>query len=85
MYDDNAFYVETMNPDGKTNLTLKQALEVTMELHNNEDLKSFKDFIKLGNLKPKLYTYLGSMEYVGQNYPLSSQYIFLRDSKLHNT
>lgn len=84
-YEDGVCYVETMNLDGETNLKLKQALEATAELHNNEIFHSFKAFIKCEDPNPSLYTFVGRMEYEGQNYPLSSQQILLRDSKLRNT
>ena len=42
-------------------------------------------FIKCEDPNPSLYTFVGSMEYEGKHYPLSSQEILLRDSKLRNT
>lgn len=84
-YDDGVCYVETMNLDGETNLKLKQALKATTELHNNESFRSFKAIVKCEDPNPSLYTFVGSMEYEDQNYPLSSQQILLRDSKLRNT
>lgn len=84
-YEDGICYVETMNLDGETNLKLKQALKPTTQLHNNESFQSFKAFIKCEDPNPSLYTFVGSMDYEGQTYPLSSQQILLRDSKLRNT
>ena len=61
-----------MNLDGETNLKLKQELEATTELHNDEIFWSFKSFIKCEDPIPSLYTFVGRMEYEVRNYPLSS-------------
>uniref|UniRef100_A0A2P2MIH8 Phospholipid-transporting ATPase n=1 Tax=Rhizophora mucronata TaxID=61149 RepID=A0A2P2MIH8_RHIMU len=84
-YEDGICYVETMNLDGETNLKLKHALEVTSHLHNEESLKTFRAIIKCEDPNENLYSFIGTLEYNGNQYPLSPQQILLRDSKLKNT
>ncbi|KAF3656198.1 putative phospholipid-transporting ATPase 11 [Capsicum chinense] len=84
-FDDAVCYVETMNLDGETNLKLKQALEVTSSLHEDSHFKDFKALVKCEDPNANLYTFVGSMEYEEQQYPLSPQQLLLRDSKLRNT
>ncbi|KAL3510901.1 hypothetical protein ACH5RR_030302 [Cinchona calisaya] len=84
-YDDAVCYVETMNLDGETNLKLKQALEVTSSLNEGADYKDFKALVKCEDPNANLYTFVGSMEFEEQQYPLSPQQLLLRDSKLRNT
>ncbi|KAK6133796.1 hypothetical protein DH2020_032507 [Rehmannia glutinosa] len=83
-YEDAVCYVETMNLDGETNLKLKQALEVTSSL-NEEDIKNFWAVVKCEDPNANLYSFVGSMEFEGQQHPLSPQQLLLRDSKLRNT
>ncbi|KAJ1268163.1 hypothetical protein BS78_07G115800 [Paspalum vaginatum] len=83
--DDGICYVETMNLDGETNLKRKQALEVTMGLNDDHFFHSFKAFIQCEDPNEKLYSFLGTLYYNEQQYPLSPQQILLRDSKLRNT
>ncbi|KAL1373119.1 hypothetical protein HN51_003131 [Arachis hypogaea] len=84
-YDDAICYVETMNLDGETNLKLKQALETTSKLQEDSNYQNFKAIIKCEDPNANLYTFVGSMEYEDQQYPLAPQQILLRDSKLRNT
>ncbi|XP_075483232.1 putative phospholipid-transporting ATPase 9 [Primulina tabacum] len=84
-YEDAICYVETMNLDGETNLKLKQALEVTSYLNEDEDIKNFRALIKCEDPNANLYSFVGSMEFQEQQYPLSPQQLLLRDSKLRNT
>ncbi|XP_020678143.1 putative phospholipid-transporting ATPase 9 isoform X1 [Dendrobium catenatum] len=84
-YEEAICYVETMNLDGETNLKMKQALEVTSNLHDDSSFQNFKAIIKCEDPNANLYTFVGSMEYQDQPYPLSPQQILLRDSKLRNT
>ncbi|XP_012855220.1 PREDICTED: LOW QUALITY PROTEIN: putative phospholipid-transporting ATPase 9 [Erythranthe guttata] len=83
-YENAVCYVETMNLDGETNLKLKQALEVTSSL-NEEDLKDFRATIKCEDPNANLYSFVGTMEFEEQQHPLSPQQLLLRDSKLRNT
>ncbi|XP_066331467.1 probable phospholipid-transporting ATPase 8 isoform X2 [Miscanthus floridulus] len=78
-------YVETMNLDGETNLKRKQALEVTMGLNDDPVFHSFKAFIRCEDPNEKLYSFLGTLCYNGQQYSLSPEQVLLRDSKLRNT
>lgn len=85
-YDEAICYVETMNLDGETNLKMKQAMEVTSNLHNDYSFfQQFKAVITCEDPNANLYTFVGSMELEGQKYSLSPQQLLLRDSKLRNT
>ncbi|GMJ05724.1 Aminophospholipid ATPase 9 [Hibiscus trionum] len=84
-YEDAVCYVETMNLDGETNLKLKQALEVTSSLHDDSNFRDLKAMIKCEDPNANLYTFVGTMEFEEQQYPLSPQQLLLRDSKLRNT
>ncbi|CAK7328063.1 unnamed protein product [Dovyalis caffra] len=84
-YEDGICYVETMNLDGETNLKLKLALEVTSSLRDEESLKKFMPVIKCEDPNENLYSFVGTLYYNGDEYPLSPQQILLRDSKLRNT
>ncbi|XVE91344.1 hypothetical protein REPUB_Repub01dG0001600 [Reevesia pubescens] len=84
-YEDAVCYVETMNLDGETNLKLKQALEITSSLHDDYNFRDFKALIKCEDPNANLYSFVGTMEFKEQQYPLSPQQLLLRDSKLRNT
>ncbi|CAH9056008.1 unnamed protein product [Cuscuta epithymum] len=84
-YGDGICYVETMNLDGETNLKVKRALEVTMQLDDDGSFKDFRATIKCEDPNPNLYTFEGNLEYERQTYPLDPTQILLRDSKLRNT
>ncbi|CAA2967155.1 phospholipid-transporting ATPase 9 [Olea europaea subsp. europaea] len=84
-YEDAVCYVETMNLDGETNLKLKQALDLTSSLNEDEGLKDFRAIIKCEDPNANLYSFVGSMELEEQQHSLSPQQLLLRDSKLRNT
>nr|XP_027190290.1 putative phospholipid-transporting ATPase 9 isoform X2 [Cicer arietinum] len=84
-YDDAVCYVETMNLDGETNLKLKQGLDATSSLNEDFNFRDFKASVKCEDPNANLYSFVGSMEFEGQQYPLSPQQLLLRDSKLRNT
>ncbi|XP_031497378.1 putative phospholipid-transporting ATPase 9 [Nymphaea colorata] len=84
-YEDAICYVETTNLDGETNLKLKQALEVTSSLNGESSFTQFKAVIKCEDPNANLYSFVGSMYYEDEQYPLSPLQILLRDSKLRNT
>ncbi|CAJ1946717.1 unnamed protein product [Sphenostylis stenocarpa] len=84
-YGDGVCYVETMNLDGETNLKLKHALEVTIHLHDEKSLQKFRAVVKCEDPNENLYSFIGTLQYDGKDYPLSLQQILLRDSKLKNT
>ncbi|KAG9449952.1 hypothetical protein H6P81_009917 [Aristolochia fimbriata] len=84
-YDDGICYVETMNLDGETNLKVKQSLEVTSSLRDEDSLKNFKALIKCEDPNENLYSFIGTFYYESKQYPLSMQQVLLRDSKLRNT
>ncbi|KAJ4961143.1 hypothetical protein NE237_021053 [Protea cynaroides] len=83
--EDAICYVETMNLDGETNLKLKQALEVTSGLQEEVSFHDFKAVIQCEDPNANLYTFVGTMKFGEQQYPLSPQQLLLRDSKLRNT
>ncbi|OWM75840.1 hypothetical protein CDL15_Pgr009484 [Punica granatum] len=84
-YDDAICYVETMNLDGETNLKVKQGLEATSSLHTDSSFQDFKALVKCEDPNANLYSFVGSMEFQDNQYPLSPQQLLLRDSKLRNT
>ncbi|PSR91224.1 Phospholipid-transporting ATPase 9 [Actinidia chinensis var. chinensis] len=84
-YEDAVCYVETMNLDGETNLKLKQALEATSSLQEDSNFGDFKALVKCEDPNANLYSFVGSMEFEEQQYPLTPQQLLLRDSKLRNT
>ncbi|KAK7306980.1 hypothetical protein VNO77_39646 [Canavalia gladiata] len=84
-YEDAVCYVETMNLDGETNLKLKQGLEVTSSLHEDFQFSDFKATIKCEDPNANLYSFVGTMEFEEQQFPLAPQQLLLRDSKLRNT
>ncbi|KAK7301524.1 hypothetical protein RJT34_12390 [Clitoria ternatea] len=84
-YEDAVCYVETMNLDGETNLKLKQGLDVTSSLDEDFKFHDFKAIVKCEDPNANLYSFVGSMEFGEQKFPLSAQQLLLRDSKLRNT
>ncbi|KAL5200643.1 hypothetical protein ABZP36_021846 [Zizania latifolia] len=84
-YPDGICYVETMNLDGETNLKIKQALEATLHLKEDNSFVNFGQTIKCEDPNANLYSFIGTMEWKGQQYNLSPQQLLLRDSKLRNT
>nr|BAJ86425.1 predicted protein [Hordeum vulgare subsp. vulgare] len=86
-YDDAICYVETMNLDGETNLKLKQSLEVTSRLQDDDSFAGFGAVIRCEDPNANLYSFVGNIEIEEQQqqYPLSPQQLLLRDSKLRNT
>ncbi|XP_073142453.1 probable phospholipid-transporting ATPase 8 [Henckelia pumila] len=84
-YEDGICYVETTNLDGETNLKVKHALDVTSSLREDDHYKKFKAIIRCEDPNEDLYSFIGTMRYDGQQYPLSLQQILVRDSKLRNT
>jgi len=84
-YPDGICYVETMNLDGETNLKIKQALEVTLDLQEDGSFANLRQTIKCEDPNANLYSFIGTMEWKGMQHPLSPQQLLLRDSKLRNT
>ncbi|XP_062228745.1 putative phospholipid-transporting ATPase 9 isoform X2 [Phragmites australis] len=76
---------ETTNLDGETNLKIKQALEVTLDLQEDTMFRNVRQLIKCEDPNANLYSFVGTMEWKGRRYPLSPQQLLLRDSKLRNT
>ncbi|GJM99809.1 hypothetical protein PR202_ga16944 [Eleusine coracana subsp. coracana] len=84
-YSDGICYVETTNLDGETNLKVKQALEVTLDINEDTNFRNVRQTIKCEDPNANLYSFVGRMEWNGDQYPLSPQQLLLRDSKLRNT
>ncbi|KAI9072618.1 hypothetical protein K1719_045414 [Acacia pycnantha] len=72
-YEDAICYVETMNLDGETNLKLKQGLEVTSSMHEDLFFRDFEATVKCEDPNANLYSFVGSIEFEGKQYPLSHQ------------
>ncbi|GLU11280.1 hypothetical protein SLE2022_280370 [Rubroshorea leprosula] len=81
-HNDGVCYVDTKNLDGETNLKLKQALEVTAPLNDEESIKNFEAVIKCEDPNEHLYSFVGTLYYHCMRYSLSLKQILLRDSKL---
>ncbi|KAL3824467.1 hypothetical protein ACJIZ3_020496 [Penstemon smallii] len=84
-YEDGICYVETMNLDGETNLKVKQSLETTLPLDDDQTFKEFSATIRCEDPNPNLYSFVGNLDYDRQVYPLDPTHILLRDSRLRNT
>ncbi|XP_047062772.1 phospholipid-transporting ATPase 10-like [Lolium rigidum] len=84
-YEDAICYVETMNLDGETNLKLKQSLDVTSHLQDDDSFTSFGAVIRCEDPNAHLYSFVGNIEVEERQHPLSPQQLLLRDSKLRNT
>ncbi|KAK9104462.1 hypothetical protein Scep_021306 [Stephania cephalantha] len=84
-YDDGICYVETTNLDGETNLKVKQPLEATYSMHDENSFQQFKALIKCEDPNENLYSFIGTLYHGDTPYPLSPQQLLLRDSKLRNT
>lgn len=84
-YEDAICYVETMNLDGETNLKVKQGLEATSSYCTDSSFQDFKASVRCEDPNAHLYSFIGSMEFEANQYPLSPQQLLLRDSKLRNT
>ncbi|KAJ7560113.1 hypothetical protein O6H91_04G114100 [Diphasiastrum complanatum] len=82
---DGICYVETKNLDGETNLKVRQALECTMCL-TEDDLKNAQWIVKSEVPNASLYTYTGLLQCPdGHSFPLSPPQLLLRESSLQNT
>ncbi|KAJ7969252.1 Phospholipid-transporting ATPase [Quillaja saponaria] len=84
-YKDGVCYVETMNLDGETNLTIKRCLEATLGLNKDEEFTNFKAIICCEDPNPNLYTFVGNLEFKTKSYPSCTAQVLLRDTKLRNT
>ncbi|GJN23863.1 hypothetical protein PR202_gb11553 [Eleusine coracana subsp. coracana] len=84
-YSDGICYVETMNLDGETNLKVKQALEVTLDLNEDTKFSNVRQKIECEDPNANIHSFVGTMNWEGQEYPLSPQQLLPRDSKLRNT
>lgn len=84
-YEDGVCYVDTKNLDGETNLKLKQALEVTAQMSDEESIKNFRALVKCEDPNEHLYSFVGTLFWDDKQYSLSPQHLLLRDSKLKNT
>lgn len=85
-YEESICYVETMNLDGETNLKVKQGLDATSSLlQEDSSFKDFKAVVRCEDPNVNLYMFVGTLELGEERFPLSIQQILLRDSKLRNT
>ncbi|KAI8031983.1 putative phospholipid-transporting ATPase 8 [Camellia lanceoleosa] len=84
-HEDGICHVETTNLDGETNLKVKHSLDVTAPLRDESSFQKFKAVIKCEDPNEELFSFIGTLFYDDQEFPLSIQQILLRDSKLRNT
>lgn len=84
-YDEAICYVETTNLDGETNLKMKQAPDVTSNLHEDSGFQDFKAIIRCEDPNANLYSFVGSLDLGEDQHALMPQQLLLRDSKLRNT
>ncbi|KAJ6655156.1 hypothetical protein lerEdw1_005634, partial [Lerista edwardsae] len=92
-------YVETMDIDGETNLKYRQALLVTHEqLASEENMASFDGEYIIYNFmyswmwkvtceepNSQMHSFIGTLEWRGEKYPLDSENILLRGCRIRNT
>lgn len=82
---DGLCYIETANLDGETNLKIKQPREETVHLIDPHKLVNLKGKITSERPNSSLYTYEGTMEINGNEFPLSPDQMILRGASLRNT
>ena len=82
---DGLCYIETSNLDGETNLKIKQPRKETVHLIDPHKLVSLKGKILSERPNSSLYTYEGTMEVDGTEFPLSPEQLLLRGASLRNT
>ncbi|XP_069073145.1 phospholipid-transporting ATPase IK [Pleurodeles waltl] len=79
-------YVETADIDGETNLKFKQALMVThTELSTVPALVEFNGSVICEEPNSKMHTFVGTLEWRGDKYPLDNEKMLLRGCKIRNT
>ncbi|XP_078526097.1 phospholipid-transporting ATPase IK-like [Lissotriton helveticus] len=79
-------YVETADIDGETNLKFKQALMVThTELSTVPALVAFNGSVICEEPNSKMHTFVGTLEWRGDKYPVDNEKMLLRGCKIRNT
>ncbi|XP_066491691.1 phospholipid-transporting ATPase IK [Tiliqua scincoides] len=79
-------YVETMDIDGETNLKYRQALLVTHEqLASEENMASFDGKVTCEEPNSRMHSFIGTLEWQGEKYPLDSEKVLLRGCRIRNT
>ncbi|XP_068933668.1 phospholipid-transporting ATPase IK [Petaurus breviceps papuanus] len=79
-------YVETADIDGETNLKFRQAPIIThTELVNTEKMAAFDGMVVCEEPNSRMHTFVGTLEWKGEKYPLDSEKILLRGCRIRNT
>ncbi|XP_061107589.1 probable phospholipid-transporting ATPase IA isoform X2 [Conger conger] len=79
-------YIETSNLDGETNLKIRQGLQVTAELRDDDSLSRLVGSMECENPNRHLYDFVGNIRLEGQStVPLGPDQILLRGAQLRNT
>ncbi|KAJ5077251.1 putative phospholipid-transporting atpase [Anaeramoeba ignava] len=82
----NMCYIETCNLDGETNLKIRQGLQVTSFLNNNEnELSNFQATIDSELPNNRLYKFNGALNFNEETHSLSNTQMLLRGCALKNT
>ncbi|TRZ11406.1 hypothetical protein HGM15179_015715 [Zosterops borbonicus] len=78
-------YIETAELDGETNMKVRQAIPVTVELGNTSQLARFDGEVICEPPNNKLDKFGGTLYWKEDKYPLSNQNMLLRGCVLRNT
>ncbi|KAF2078368.1 hypothetical protein CYY_000352 [Polysphondylium violaceum] len=78
-------YIETGNLDGETNLKIRQGLEETCHLVDEESLSTFNGLIECEHPNNKIYSFSGSLHMDSKILSLSVKQVLLRGTMLRNT
>eukprot|EP01028_Stygiella_incarcerata_P014298 TRINITY_DN933_c0_g1_i3.p1 TRINITY_DN933_c0_g1~~TRINITY_DN933_c0_g1_i3.p1 ORF type:complete len:1250 (+),score=273.44 TRINITY_DN933_c0_g1_i3:141-3752(+) len=78
-------YIETSSLDGETNLKIRKAVPVTMEMRSSEQMMALNVTVECEAPNNRLYHFEGSMEISGDCVPVSDENIMLRGVSLRNT
>ncbi|XP_078526098.1 phospholipid-transporting ATPase IK-like [Lissotriton helveticus] len=79
-------YVETSGIDGETNLKVRQALLIThAELNSIPALAAFDGKVICEAPNSKMHTFIGTLEWNGEKYPLDNEKMLLRGCSIRNT
>ncbi|XP_067329521.1 phospholipid-transporting ATPase IK [Anolis sagrei] len=79
-------YIETMDIDGETNLKYRQALLVTHEqLSCEEDMADFDGIVTCEEPNSRMHSFIGILEWQGEQYSLDSEKVLLRGCRIRNT
>jgi len=78
-------YIETGNLDGETNLKIRQGLEETSHLIDEDSLATFNGLIECEHPNNKIYSFSGSLHMDSKILSLAVKQVLLRGTMLRNT